>query len=133
MRQDWEETQEMALFAAPLAGNDQNGGRCARNKSLASRDAPAFTVATDMDTGLALVVDDGENLLKAMERQNPRSAVVGCRNGGCGVCRVQLLSGTVQLGKDEPPFCHGRYGARAFRAGLPGLSPRRCDLPTCSA
>jgi len=102
MRQDWEEALETALFAPPLSVG--SGARCKRDTDVGAIEPPAFILATDKDTGLALVVDAGENLLKAIERQNPKSSIVGCRNGGCGVCRVQLLSGKVQLGKMSRRF-----------------------------
>lgn len=35
-----------------------------------------------------------QNLLAAMIGARRTSVKVGCRNGGCGVCRVQILSGT---------------------------------------
>ena len=43
----------------------------------------------------ALTVDarDGENLLDAMKRHG-LSHTFGCRRGGCGVCKVELVEGT---------------------------------------
>ena len=34
-----------------------------------------------------------------MQRAGIKSIPVGCRAGGCGVCRVQVLSGDYQVGK----------------------------------
>lgn len=34
-----------------------------------------------------------ENLLKGMTRLGHKGIPVGCRNGGCGVCKVQIKSG----------------------------------------
>ncbi len=34
-----------------------------------------------------------EHLLKAMERLNRRGIPVGCRGGGCGVCKIRVLAG----------------------------------------
>lgn len=39
------------------------------------------------------------NVLKAMERLGRKGIPVGCRGGGCGVCRVQVLSGAYSVGK----------------------------------
>lgn len=36
---------------------------------------------------------DDERLLVAMERSVHRAVPVGCRRGGCGVCRIRVLSG----------------------------------------
>ena len=33
------------------------------------------------------------NVLKAMEKLGRREIPVGCRGGGCGVCRVQVIGG----------------------------------------
>ena len=34
-----------------------------------------------------------DNLLKGMEQLNRKGIPVGCRGGGCGVCRVRIESG----------------------------------------
>lgn len=39
-----------------------------------------------------------ESVLAAMSRQCAGRLVVGCRRGGCGVCRVQVLSGRYRCG-----------------------------------
>ena len=33
----------------------------------------------------------GQNVLQAMEQMGTQGVPVGCRGGGCGVCRVQVL------------------------------------------
>ncbi len=33
------------------------------------------------------------NLLVAMEQLGRRGIPVGCRNGGCGICKIQILTG----------------------------------------
>ena len=52
---------------------------------------------------------EGERVLVALERAQgfgqlknlPRRLPVGCRRGGCGVCRVRVLSGEYRFGPDE--------------------------------
>lgn len=39
-----------------------------------------------------------EYVLKAMERHGLRTIAVGCRGGGCGVCRVRVLRGNYVCG-----------------------------------
>jgi ferredoxin len=34
---------------------------------------------------------EGQNVLAAMERLGSKSIPVGCRGGGCGICRVQVV------------------------------------------
>jgi ferredoxin len=38
-------------------------------------------------------VVDGQRVLHEMIRRNIRAVPVGCRGGGCGVCRVRVLDG----------------------------------------
>jgi ferredoxin len=98
MWQDWEETQEAGLFAPPFPAQQKAGsGRCARSRALLREEQTVLAV--DVESGGRLVLEQGESLLQAMERANPVSATIGCRNGGCGVCRIQLLAGRVELGK----------------------------------
>jgi ferredoxin len=42
----------------------------------------------------------GQSLLAAFERRGRATPVqVGCRNGGCGVCRVRVLDGQIRAEK----------------------------------
>ena len=41
----------------------------------------------------------GEKALSALERGNVKSVRVGCRQGGCGACRVRVVSGEYETGK----------------------------------
>ncbi|THF61863.1 2Fe-2S iron-sulfur cluster binding domain-containing protein [Pseudothauera nasutitermitis] len=40
-----------------------------------------------------VVCADDQNVLRAMELLGRRGIPVGCRGGGCGVCKVQVLRG----------------------------------------
>lgn len=40
-----------------------------------------------------------QSVLNAMEQQAKRCVPVGCRGGGCGLCKVRILSGTYQCRK----------------------------------
>ncbi|HIL84247.1 MAG TPA: 2Fe-2S iron-sulfur cluster binding domain-containing protein [Pseudomonadales bacterium] len=35
----------------------------------------------------------GKSLLSGMEYQQSKAIEVGCRGGGCGICRIKILSG----------------------------------------
>ena len=48
---------------------------------------------TLVDSGTCFQCKDGQNVLAAMERLGRRDIPVGCRGGGCGICRVQVLDG----------------------------------------
>lgn len=50
-----------------------------------------ITLAED---GASFPCKDGQNVLAAMERLGRRGIPVGCRGGGCGICRVQVVDGT---------------------------------------
>ncbi|WP_206019915.1 2Fe-2S iron-sulfur cluster-binding protein [Pseudomaricurvus alkylphenolicus] len=41
----------------------------------------------------------GESLLRGMERLGHKGIPVGCRNGGCGVCKVRVTRGEYEVGK----------------------------------
>lgn len=39
-----------------------------------------------------------QSVLDAMAGRSHAAIAIGCRSGGCGVCRVQVLSGSYELG-----------------------------------
>ncbi len=45
------------------------------------------------DTGETFLCDEARPVLLGMEALGRRGIPVGCRGGGCGVCKVQVLSG----------------------------------------
>lgn len=46
-----------------------------------------------LDTGEVFNCTGTETLLKALTRTGMRNIPVGCRGGGCGVCKVEVLTG----------------------------------------
>lgn len=52
---------------------------------------------TGNGAGFACLGD--ESVLAAMRRQGVGGVDIGCRGGGCGVCRVRVRSGSYRLGK----------------------------------
>lgn len=51
------------------------------------------------ETGRSFVCQEGERLLPAMERYGRSDIPVGCRGGGCGVCKVRVTSGRYRTGR----------------------------------
>ena len=51
---------------------------------------------TILQTGESYACAIGENLLKGMTLLGRKGIPVGCVNGGCGVCKVKILEGTVE-------------------------------------
>lgn len=51
------------------------------------------------DSNLQFKCPEGERLLLAMQRVGVSAIPVGCKGGGCGVCRVKVLQGEYELGK----------------------------------
>lgn len=47
-----------------------------------------------IDTGEHYSCEDGETFLAGMERLRRRGIPVGCRGGGCGVCKVRVIVGS---------------------------------------
>jgi ferredoxin len=46
-----------------------------------------------LDTGETLNCGEAYSLLQSMERLGRKGIPVGCRNGGCGVCKIHVLEG----------------------------------------
>lgn len=57
-----------------------------------------YTV-TIQSTGETFPCDEGTSLLAAMERGRCRGIPVGCRNGCCGACKVQVTKGDFHAAK----------------------------------
>lgn len=49
------------------------------------------------NTGESYPCAKNENLLRGMVRLGRRGIPVGCINGGCGICKVRILSGEVEV------------------------------------
>jgi len=49
--------------------------------------------------GGSFFCSESERILIAMERAGQKSIPVGCRNGGCGICKVRVLAGDYVRGK----------------------------------
>lgn len=47
-----------------------------------------------IDTGERYGCEEEETLLAGMERLGRRGIPVGCRGGGCGVCKVRIVEGS---------------------------------------
>lgn len=50
------------------------------------------------DTGETYSCDERESILTGMARLGRKGIPVGCRGGGCGVCKVQVVKGTFEAG-----------------------------------
>ncbi len=53
---------------------------------------------TEQRSGICFSCKPEQSVLKAMEQQALRCVPVGCRGGGCGLCKVQVLRGEYQCG-----------------------------------
>jgi ferredoxin len=54
----------------------------------------AFHTVTIEDTGESFRCPDTRSVLDGMDCLGRRGIPVGCKGGGCGVCKVQIVSGT---------------------------------------
>lgn len=50
-------------------------------------------------TDRTVICRKDENLLAALARQGYGKVRVGCRNGGCGVCKIRVTEGEFETGK----------------------------------
>lgn len=57
---------------------------------------PKVQVTIDQ-TGESYLCAIGESLLQGMIRLGRKGIPVGCVNGGCGVCKVKILTGQTQV------------------------------------
>jgi ferredoxin len=48
------------------------------------------------ETGESYRCSSAESLLAGMERLGKKGIPVGCRGGGCGVCKVEIVSGSYE-------------------------------------
>src|SRR3546814_16076821 len=85
-----------------------------------SKDAAPY-VSSDFDVAIAGL--DGsfrckadQSILGAMIAAGRRPIAVGCRSGGCGVCRMQVVKGTYTTGRMNRERTEGR------RVGKEGVS-----------
>ena len=67
------------------------------------------------DTGEEFTCTSERNVLKAMEQLGRKSIPVGCRGGGCGVCRVQVIGGghyrTGKMSREQVPVRDEEQGS----------------------
>lgn len=54
---------------------------------------PTYTITIE-DTGERYRCADHRSLLQGMEALGKKGIPVGCRNGGCGVCKVHITEGS---------------------------------------
>lgn len=54
---------------------------------------PSSHRVTIADTGEAYACNSAETVLVGLARLGKRGIPVGCRGGGCGVCKVEVVSG----------------------------------------
>ena len=72
-----------------------------------------MTRVTILPDGVEVVADDAETLLRALSRAGLRYRV-GCKRGGCGICKVQLLAGRCATSARSPtPCCPTTNASRA--------------------
>lgn len=70
-------------------------------------DADRFIIVIE-DTGEEFTCPPERNVLKAMEQLGRKGIPVGCRGGGCGVCRVQVMEDshyrTGKMSREQVPL-----------------------------
>ena len=57
----------------------------------------AYHTVTIADTGESYRCAEHRSVLEGMEALGKKGIPVGCRQGGCGVCKVRIVSGSVRL------------------------------------
>lgn len=59
---------------------------------------PSYRV-TEVGSGISFSCGAEQSVLQAMEQQQRHCVPVGCRGGGCGLCKVRVLSGEFACGR----------------------------------
>lgn len=83
-------------------------------------------VVTVEETGETFRCRPGENVLKGMEHIGWTGIPVGCRGGGCGVCKVQVTSGSYE--RQRMSRAHVSATDEAMGIGLACRLVPRSDL-----
>lgn len=81
---------------------------------------------TETTSGTSFFCEEGQNVLQAMETQQLRCVKVGCRGGGCGLCRVQVHTGHYECGRMSTRQVNAQ--ARALGQALACRLTPRSDL-----
>ncbi|WP_116474560.1 2Fe-2S iron-sulfur cluster binding domain-containing protein [Zobellella maritima] len=62
----------------------------------------------------AFTVQSGQSLLVGAEADPRRPVPVGCRGGGCGLCRVRILTGDYQRGRMSRTYISARDAQQGY-------------------
>lgn len=62
-------------------------------------DLPPTHMIEIANTAERYACPEDADLLRSMERFSKKGIPVGCRHGGCGICKVQVVSGQYTTGK----------------------------------
>ncbi len=76
---------------------------------------------TETTSGQTFLCQPGQSLLKGMESSGARCVPVGCRGGGCGLCKITVVAGDYECGKmskrhvpDDGVSCRNALACRVF-------------------
>lgn len=58
-----------------------------------------YVQITEVESGTSFQLPVGESLLRGMEKAGAKIINVGCRGGGCGLCKIRILKGEFELKK----------------------------------
>lgn len=67
-----------------------------------------------IDRGEEFVCSAHNSLLTGMEYQQKKAIQVGCRGGGCGVCKIRILSGEFTTKKMSTKHITSRQAALGY-------------------
>jgi len=89
------------------------------NYTIAFENGPTFTCATECAVSIA------------MKRAGARATLIGCRGGGCGVCRVRVVEGDYRTRRMSREYITEQDEAAGYALGC-CLYPES-DLVLCAA
>jgi ferredoxin len=77
------------------------------------------------ETGESFRCSPQESLLVGMERLGKKGIPVGCRGGGCGVCKIEITEGTYQKRVMSREYVSARGRSSRTRTRLPHQADQR--------
>lgn len=87
----------------PLQGKGQEGDECSSTSQATPHPQPDPPLVGEGGLRHKVFIEDcavtyqcgaGQTVLRGMESLGNRGIPVGCREGGCGVCKVEIVEGT---------------------------------------
>jgi len=89
-----------------------------------------FFTIFNADSGEAFRCAEGTTILQAMELSGYSFIPIGCKGGGCGICKIRVLSGEYRCGKMSAAHIHQEAAADGFLLACKGIPTSDLSIST---